>query len=409
MARRALVLVVAVVSFSLVACGGGSTPNTTNLPSVNDPGSGTGNGGPTAPPGATPTPAASAKPCGCTTIKEKHTKDKLLGGIALGQDNLIYATTAVGIDVFDQQLNLMPSPSPAQARIRDTWPTVPKNGAPSGLLASAGSTINALGTTPGTPGSTTTSFSLTSAPVPTPSSQPMLAQYNVVTKTWFNVSLGNFGDKWVSLASPGGTSVFVVGDRFAPATQWTGYLQGVGIGCISPLFAHPLGPSAIGPDGNLWLATDPSLNSNAPSNGKNPSMIFAVDPSTGTIKLSFTLPNHSHVSAIAAGDHAVWFTDDGLNEVGFIPIGGSGFTLLPLPNAGTAQAPVSITRDSMGRMWFTEFDGKRVGYVTPATQQITIFKVTGTPVGIVGCVPGQTCPQQNVFFAEITALGAASF
>ncbi|MBV8638481.1 MAG: hypothetical protein JO322_10370 [Candidatus Eremiobacteraeota bacterium] len=410
MSRRALVFFLAItgISFALGACGGsggggGSLTTPPDLPSTT--GSGTGDGS-TPPPAAMPSPPPS---CGCTMIKEKPTKDKLLGGIAVGDDNNLYATTAVGVDIFNQQLNLLPSPSPAEARIRQTWPSVPKNSAPQGIVAQAGAAINVLGTIRGGT-SSASGFIASSGPQPTPDSRPIVAQYNTDTDTWFNVSQGVFGDKWVSLSAPGGTSVFVVGDHFTSSKGWTGYLFGIGVGCISPSFTHPLGASTIGPDGNLWVATDPSLNSKSPSNIKtNPSMLFVVSPTTGAIKQSFTLPSGSHVSAMAAGGHAVWFTDDGLNDVGFVPIGGTGFTLIPLPDHGTAQAPVSITPDSIGRMWFTEFNGKRVGYVTPMTQLITLFKVTGAPIGIVGCVRGQNCPAQNVFFAEVAALGNASF
>lgn len=403
-------LLIAAVSFALAACGGGSSATAPGLPGANGSGSGEGGGG------STSSPSASPSPCGCVKIKEVPTKDRLLGGIAFGQDNHIYASAPNGIDIFNLQLSLLPSPSPlpqARMRIPFTWPAVPKGSAATGPTISAGGTIGALGSAPSPtpkPGSSGLSaFDVTSGPKPTPSGVPMFAQFSLSTQTWATPSLGTFGDRFVSLSSPAGTSVFVVGDHLT-SSGWVGFLLGFGVACISPNFTHPLGPSTIGPDGNLWVATDPSLNSNKPSDPEsNPSMLFVVQPSTGTIKQSFTLPKGSHVSAMAAGDNAVWFTDDGLNEVGFVVIGGTSFTLLPLPNAGTSQAPVSISRDSMGRMWFTEFNGKRVGYVNPPTLQIFVFKVTGSPIGIVGCVPGQNCSAQNVFFAENAALGDASF
>lgn len=407
MSRRALIFFLVMTAFSLAlsACGGGggSTPPQPSDSNPNGVGSG-GNGNPA--PGASPTTTPN---CNCVTIKEKATKDQLLGGITLASDNRLYATTPVGVDIFDQQLDLLPSPSPAQARHRETWPTVPKNSGPIGLVVSTGQNVNVLGTTPGGTTTGATAFSETSGPVPTPSSQPILAQFNVNTGTWFNVTPGNFGDKWVSLAALGTTSLFVVADTRG-ANGWTGFIIGFGIACVSPVFSHPLGASAMGPDGNLWIATDPSLNSNSPSDpNTNPSILYAVNTSTGAIVHAFTLPKGSHVSAIAAGTHAVWFTDNGLNELGEVQIGGSGPTLIPLPNKGTAQSPVSITQDSIGRMWFTEFNGKRVGYIVPSTHAITIFNTKGGPIGIIGCVPGQMCPPTNVFFAENAALGAASF
>ncbi len=402
MSRRALGLFLFVAGMSFIAAcggGGGGSPTPPGVPS-------TGSGG--SDPGSNATATPSANPCNCVTIKEKATKDKLLGGITLGKDNHLYATTPVGVDIFDQQLDLLPSPGPAQARIRETWPSVPKNSTPQGALAATGSTINVLGNTPGGASSAVTSFA--SGPVPTPSSQPLLAQYNVNTQTWFNVSPGNFGDKWVSLAPLDSTSLFVVGDHRTANNGWTGFILGFGVACVSPVFSHPLGASSIGADGNLWVATDPSLNSKSPSDPQtNPSILYDVNASTGAIIHAYTLPKGSHVSAIAAGNNAVWFTDDGLNEIGEVPIGATNVTLIPLPNNGVAQAPVGISQDSIGRMWFTEFNGKRVGYVMPTTLQITVFKVTGGPIGIIGCVPGQNCPATNVFFAETAALGNASF
>ena len=408
MSRRALVFFLFVTgSFALSACGGGGGGSTPQLPS--DPGTTVGSGS-NSNPGPGSSPSAPPASCNCVMIKEKATKDQLLGGITVATDNHLYATTPVGVDVFDQQLDLLPSPSPAQVRVRETWPSVPRNSAPSGLLVATGSNVNVLGTTTtGGTGSEAGTLASAAGPVPTPSSQPLLAQFNVNTQSWFNVTPGNFGDKWVSLAALGTTSLFVVGDTRGP-NGWTGFILGFGVACVSPVFTHPLGASAMGPDGNLWVATNPALNSNSPSDpNTNPSILYAVNPSTGAIVHTFTLPKGSHVSAIAAGTHALWFTDDGLNEIGQIPIGASAPVLIPLPNKGTAQSPVSITQDSVGRMWFTEFNGKRVGYVNPATLAITIFNTKGGPIGIIGCVPGQICPPTNVFFAENAALGAASF
>ncbi len=408
MSRRALVLFlfIAGVSCSLVACGGGSPAPPAPVNS-NNGGSGSGNPAP----GAEATATPSSSPCGCNTIREKTTKDELLGGIAVGSDQKIYATTATGVDIFDSNLDLLPSPSPAaQSRTRQTWTSVPKNSGPSGVLIAAGSTVTALGTTTNGTTASALEMPLAAGPVPTPSSQPLLEQYNIPTETWSLLRSGNYGDKWVSLASAGGTSVFVVGDHFTPA-GWQGFLLGIGVGCVSPVFTHPLGASAVGPDGNLWVATDPSLNGSKNGTANNPSILYAVSPSTGQIVHSFALPNKSHISAIAAGSSAIWFTDDGLNSIGEVPTGGNSPSLIALPNNGNGQTPVSITPDSIGRMWFTEKDGKRVGYVTPATLQLTILRVTtrGNPLGIVGCVQGQNaCPRTDVFFAENIALGAAS-
>ena len=402
MVRRALVILVALVALAFSACGGGSNSTNPNLPSDNNggSGSGTGNGSGSPPPvNVTPDPSPTS------TFFEQPSKDTLIGGVAVGSDGNIYASTPNGIDIFGPQLTLLPTPSPLPQgqRIGDTWPAPPHN-SPIGPVVSSGSMINALGVQP-SPKPVSGAMNLANDPVPAPSSQPLLAQYDITKNAWVNVTLGNMGDKWVSLASPGQGTVFVTGDHLT-SNGWVGFLLGFGISCVSPTFTFPLGPSAIGPDGNLWVATNPSLNGKADATA-NPSILYEINTSTGQIIHTFNLSKidfKSHVSAIAAGNNAIWFTDDGNNSLGFVPVGGSLNYPNSLPNQGTAQAPVSITRDSIGRMWFVERDGKRVGYATPGTTPLlfTILKVTtrGSPLGIVGCVPGQHCPQTKVFFVE---------
>jgi hypothetical protein len=430
MARRTLILLVAVVAVSLsAACGGGSSGVTTpSAPSDGGSGSGagngTGNGGGngSAPPSAPPSPLPTA------TLAEQVVPDTLLGGVAFGSDGNLYAstTTPSGLNIYNPQLQLLPSPTPMPTMppgaVPFTWPTVPKNLTATGPTASSGTMVNALGTTTTTTTSGVlpfTDFNVGSGPKPTPSSFPALAQYNVSSRSWMPLTsqnFGNFGDRWVSLASPGQGVVFVIANHFSQG-RWTGSIVGFGIACVSPTIQFPLGPSAIGPDGNLWVATDPSLNSNAPSDPQtNPEILFDINTSTGEF-MQFRLQSKgAHISAIAPGNNSVWFTDDGLNSLGFVPIGGTLMYPIKLPNQGVAQSPDSITKDSIGRMWFTEKNAKRVGYVVPngtLNPTITIFRqtLTGSPLGIIGCLPNQPCPQNaatNIFFAESKAIGSAA-
>jgi hypothetical protein len=397
---RYATFVFAALVLAVSACSGNPTSSTS--PFQVAPG---GTGATSAPPTTTPcppTPTPSPQ-----AIKEKQFNDHFRGGIAIGADNLVYAVGQNSIDVFDQQLDSI-SQQVAQLRGRQTWPAPPKKLTPTGSVAAAGNTINAIATAPtASPGGSQATSDAAGVPSPAPSTRPALAQYDVTTHNWFNVSYGEPGEVWPSLTSPVANGVFVVGDRLT-TKGWAGFLQGFGIGCVSPSFTYPLGASAIGPDGNLWVATEPKLNANGSNATSNPSMIFDVDVTTGTIKLSFMLPAGSHVSAISNGSSGVWFTDDGLDKIGFASLSGGAPTFFNLPNNGKAHLPLGISQDSSGAVWFTEFNGKKVGYIDPLSHQITEFNTTQGAHGIVGCIPGQVCPNMTVFFTEDTIIGSGT-
>lgn len=423
MARCALVLLVALISFALGACGGGS--NGGGAPTLpNGDGNGNGNANASPPPAsATPDPSPAAS----SGINEHpEPKATFLGGVALGTDGLVYATTTSppGINIYSPQLSPEPSPPsmPAASNrlVAQTWPTVPKKLAATGPVVAAGTIISALASSPTTTGGALGSEDLSASvgPMPTPSSFPALVQYDVNARSWIPLArqnFGGFGDRWVSLASPGQGVVFVVANRFtATPPQWVGTIIGFGIACFVPTFPTSLGASAIGPDGStLFVASDPPLNGKEDPQ-TNPSNLYAVNTSTGAIEQTIRLDDlfhgkSSHVSSIAAGNDAVWFTDDAADAIGFVPMGSSSAQMINF----NPHRPEGITRDSFGRMWFTEHDGKFVGYVTPNgtnNPPVTIVKTkkltgqtVGSPLGIVGCsrIPGQPCAQtSNVFFVE---------
>ena len=391
--QRVLVETAALVI--LAACGGASGSSdggTAALPPSQLPGN-TGAATSSAPP---LTPASNPT--------EKPLKDTLRGGVAVGSDGLIYASGIAGLQVFNQQLNLFSSSSGVAASPSDTWAHSPGL-VPAGPVLAAGNTIEALAVLPNPKNAASTTMI-----TPLPTSEPALAQYDVPTKTWFNVSFGFPGNLWVSIALSPFSQAFIVGDTLMP-TGWVGMLVPVSaVACVQPAFTNPLGASVGGPDGKLWIATDPSLNSTKPSDSSNPSKILVVDPSVGSILRVYTLPAGSQIRGMASAANGVWFTDEGLNAVGLARTSG-GFTIFPL-KSGKGRAPMGITQGSDGAFWFTEFNGNTIGRIDPVTDAITEFKVptaNAHPNGIIGCNANSPCVKGAVFFTEDHALGKLRF
>jgi sugar lactone lactonase YvrE len=182
---------------------------------------------------------------------------------------------------------------------------------------------------------------------------------------------------------------------------------------VFPAAGNPLGVGAFDRSGLIWVATNPLMNSNAPSNPNNPSEIFVVDPNVGEFVQVIPLASGSQVNGMVLGpDNAIWFTDGGLNEIGRVDQNGivSHFPL----KSGKGLQPQGITVGTDGALWFTELHGNRIGRIT-TSGAITETNVPagGTqPNGIIGCQSGNPCPAPStraVFFTEPQRVGKVTF
>lgn len=95
---------------------------------------------------------------------------------------------------------------------------------------------------------------------------------------------------------------------------------------------------------------------------------------TGPSLTEFSLPASSFPSVIEPGlDGAVWFTEEGANEIGrMAPDGTLAQFVVPTPNAGLA----GVAWGPDGNVWFAESNASRIGRLNPATGQITEFSTT---------------------------------
>ena len=132
-----------------------------------------------------------------------------------------------------------------------------------------------------------------------------------------------------------------------------------------PGYYHDQG-IALGPDGNLWFATNTA-------NG-----IARITP-TGTITMFAT---SSPTWGVTLGpDGNIWFTEDVGNRIGRITPTG---TVTEFSAGITANAsPEGITTGPDGNLWFTEYLGDKIGRITP-TGTVTEFTVAAgaQPQGI---------------------------
>jgi streptogramin lyase len=101
---------------------------------------------------------------------------------------------------------------------------------------------------------------------------------------------------------------------------------------------------------------------------------------------AFPLAPQSGPSAICKGpDGALWFTEEGANQIGRITTTGSisQFTV-PTPTAGVG----GITTGPDGNLYFTEFKANKVGRFNPTTRQFTEWLLPQASAGPGGVVTG---------------------
>jgi hypothetical protein len=345
-------------------------------------------------------------------VKDVDAKDTLRGGIAVGQDGLVYVAGQCGLDQFTQSLAPLSTPAPSPSPC-DTWPHIAAL-LPAGPVTASGSTVSALATLPGTSAASTGSAA---APL-----QQVLVQFDTSSHTWQPVSfIDNIAlDVFVGFVQ--GPGVFgqpaIIGDR-SVGSGFVGFLAFPNAACGPPPFLFifpgpnvPFGAGALDSSGIIWVASDPALNK-APSSAVNPSEIFAIDPNTSQVEHTVMLPPGSQVNGMVLGpDNAIWFTDGGLNKIGRVDRNGN-FKEFPLPHGGSKPQGITVGND--GALWFTEKAGNRIGSITPISHIVTETVVptsNAQPNGIIGCQNGNPCPAPSpraVFFTEQKKLGKVTF
>ncbi|MHB8595321.1 MAG: Vgb family protein [Ktedonobacteraceae bacterium] len=106
----------------------------------------------------------------------------------------------------------------------------------------------------------------------------------------------------------------------------------------------------VGPDGNLWVAEDWSNN------------IVKVDIHTGQTTV-YNIPGPGYPPNITTGpDGNLWFTNGSSGQIGKFNPTTDQFTEYNLPNSGSL--PDDIVSDGSRGLWFTEYEGFNVGYIT---------------------------------------------
>jgi len=263
-------------------CGGGGGSSSSTVPTL--PATQRGDG------------STSAAPVSVTFTKH-DTTDTLTGGLTIGDDGSLYATTPTQLDIFSPY-----TPLKAAYRHILTWPVI-------GGLAPTNQTKDGTGDSVWTL-ATQTGGTSTASLVGSATTTPVIVVYSIATAS-FTVIPGTPGDSYVGEAAGGDHPTFISANTPSPGGV-TGYVFGVG--CLS---THIPFDVALGPitfrhaDSHLYVATDATLNPTTPSE------ILSLDSNTGAKFPPVVLPAGSHVTDITEGsDGNVWFTDAGLNSIG---------------------------------------------------------------------------------------------
>ena len=141
---------------------------------------------------------------------------------------------------------------------------------------------------------------------------------------------------------------------------------------------------AIGPDDNVWVASD-SDAAVQPAANDTPAVISRLDPGSTPELSTWTHfstgpiggPSYCHVARdITAGpDGNLWATCQLNNRI--LRITPSGvITTYPLPE-GTSS-PLRIAAGHDGRLWFTT-RSNQIGAIDPTTGEVEAFRLPGTP------------------------------
>lgn len=370
MKRAVFLVAVLFVGTFLSACGGGGGSSLGTLPAVPNGGDGT---------SAVTTPTS-------VTFTKHDTTDTLTGGLTIGDDGSLYATTPVGLDIFGPY-------TPFQSAMRHilTWPVIGGLKPATQTQDGTGDSVWTLATQ-----STGTANAASLQGLTSSGDTPVLVVYSIHTAS-FTVIRGTTGDSYAGLAAGGDHPTFVSANT-PTSTGPKGYVFGVGCLETKVQMGAALGPITFRhADDNLYVATDPTIDPSTPSE------ILSLNSNTGLKFAPVVLPAGSHVTDITEGsDGNVWFTDAGLNKIGKLDHGVVSYFTIPTP----ASLPERITLGSDHALWFTEHDANAIGRIT-TDGTVTEYPVPQASAGVIG-IAGCSC-QGKVYFTETHAVGRITF
>jgi len=131
-------------------------------------------------------------------------------------------------------------------------------------------------------------------------------------------------------------SLLLVSAGAAPRASADGY-AGVALG--------------IGPGGTLWVVDQ----------GSGTGSLVRYAPSGAGLPAAHLLPLGSTPNVVTVGpDRAPWFTDQGLNAIGRMTVGGR-VTVYPLPTRDAVPDYIAVGPD--GAPWFTELKAGKIGRI----------------------------------------------
>lgn len=156
---------------------------------------------------------------------------------------------------------------------------------------------------------------------------------------------------------------------------------------------------ARGGDGAIYIAASSPCGDFPVPQGV--SVVLRIDPGTGKITNTFSVPNANRIAKGPDGN--LWVTQTGsTNAIGRLTPAGA-LTEFPLP---TSKAnPIGITLGNDGALWFTESDASKIGRIT-ASGTISEFSTptpNSKPYGIAS-LPGECGPGHgDIWFTEPAA------
>jgi virginiamycin B lyase len=164
-----------------------------------------------------------------------------------------------------------------------------------------------------------------------------------------------------------------------------------------------VGGITLGPDGNLWFTmTDTG-------------QLGSVTPAGVISEVSLTNTQATPFSIVTGPDRNLWYTDvwgapatpgqpgPFYPAIGRSALSGAGTEFRLRTNANVQ--PDFLTVGADGNVWFTEYDGNQIGYVTPAgvLTEVSLPTAAAGPAGIV------SGPDGAIWFAENGANAIARY
>jgi streptogramin lyase len=224
-------------------------------------------------------------------------------------------------------------------------------------------------------------------------STPSVVRMNVAGEVTGQFSTGLIDyEPWQIVAGPDGRMWFIDG-------QYVGSITPEGI--ISEMYAPGvLDGIASGPLGSLWLAADDVFGEGTEG------AIEQVEPGHDEIPV-WSLPGEPE-RLVEGPEGNIWFTDAQTEKVGVITPEGKLKEFGPKLPSSSCSSQVTEGRScpgidaiavgSDGRLWFSEYEGKAIGAITPTGERVEYSAGLSDPSGINSLALG---PEGNMWFTEV--------